>query len=210
MFREFEASSQLIKGVKEALFLSFHICLARLRYTSSTRESIVLNRVIDEVVDDHVKHIISNKFVIGVPVAAATFEALLKTYIKLYGPESSRKEVERARLGRTLEIFENEVLPHAPHDLRRDVQDLIKVIEEVWRGYGKDWRGVLTRWRNEFMHGAKVWAPKALGVYMNFICLILWHTIKQEEYESRKVELLKRVKFWTEVGVKHFWSFYPP
>jgi hypothetical protein len=98
VFREFEASSQLIKEVKEALFLSFHICLARLRYTSSTRESIVLNRVIDEVVDDHVKHIISNKFVIGVPVAVATFKALLKTYIKLYGPESSRKRGKKGAL----------------------------------------------------------------------------------------------------------------
>jgi hypothetical protein len=216
VFKEFEASSQVIKMVKEPLFLLFHICLARLEYTPLTRESQVLNKVIDEVVDEHVKHIVYNKFVIGIPVGAATLEALLKMYIKLYGPEDSRRELEelerrgKATLGRTLEVFEGKVLPHVPHDLHRDVQDLIKIIENVWREYGGNWREVLAQWRNKFMHGAKTWAPRAFGVYTNFVCLILWHTIKEEEYESRRMELLKRVKLWTEVGIRDFWSFYPP
>jgi hypothetical protein len=56
------------------------------------------------------------------------------------------------------------------------------------------------------MHGAETWAPRAFAVYTNYICLILWHTLTQEEYESKKKELLEAIKW----RIEDFWSFYPP
>jgi len=222
VFRSFENNLPILKTLKdgnaiELLYLLFHICLAKLRYTPLTREAEVLNRVIDTVVNRHVQHVISNKFVIGIPIAASAFEALLKTFINLYGPEEARRELaeleknRRATLGKTLGIFEERVLPHTSQEFQTGVQELNKIIESIWSTYGKTWREILLNWRNRFMHGAETWAPRAFAVYTNYICLILWHTIPQDEYESKRRELLKAVEQRIHsYGAEDFWSFYPP
>ena len=212
VFRAFEASSHILKTLKEHLHLLFHICLAKLGYVPLTHEAEVLNRVVDIVVDRHVKHVIDRKFVIGIPIAASAFEVLLKTYINLYGSEEGKRELakleekSRAVLGKTLGVFEEKVLPYTPQDLQNGIRELNKIVESIWNTYGEGWRRILTNWRNRFMHGAETWAPRAFAVYTNYICLILWHILPQEEYESKKKELLETIKW----RIEDFWSFYPP
>ena len=55
VFRAFEASSHILKTLKEHLHLLFHICLAKLGYAPLTHEAEALNRVVDIVVNRHVK-----------------------------------------------------------------------------------------------------------------------------------------------------------
>ena len=96
--------------------LAFDIALARLGYPPGTPESIVLNQVIDVVIDKHVKHIIMHKYVIGVPIGAATLEHLLKSYIRINGPPEAHEQLKklgrRVTLGKILRIFEEIVLPY--------------------------------------------------------------------------------------------------
>ena len=222
VFRSFKDSIPLLRTLEnentiELLYLLFHICLAKLGYTPLSREAEVLNRVVDIVVSRHIKHVILYKFVIGIPIAATILEALLKSFIKTYGPEEARKELEelekkgKATLGKTLHIFGEMVLSHTSQDFQTDVKELNNIIESIWRAYGENWLDILLNWRNNFMHGAKTWAPRAFAVYTNYICLLLWHTIPQEMYESKRRELMKVVEWRNHLyGAEDFWSFYPP
>ncbi len=194
--------------------LTFRIALARLGYPPSTPEARVLNQVIDIVVDKHVKHVIMYKHVVGIPIGAATLEYLLKAYIRNNGPPEAQEQLKklgrRATLGKILRIFEELVLPYTPQDFQTDVKELNNIIENVWSTYGNNWKDILLTWRNNFMHGAGTWAPRALGVYLNYICLILWHSIPEKEYEAKKEQLLRRLEFTDKpLRWSNFWSFYP-
>ena len=222
VFRSLEDSLPLLKMLKrgeavELLHLLFHICLAKLGYTPLSREAETLNKVIEVVVSRHIKHIVQNKFVIGIPIAATNLEVLLKSFIKAYGSEGAKKKLEelekkgKATLGKTLHVFEEMVLPQAPQDLQTSVQELNEVIENIWRVYGENWRDILLNWRNNFMHGAKTWTPRAFAVYTNYICLLLWHMIPQVKYELKRRELMKFIERCSHLhGAEDFWSFYPP
>lgn len=219
VFKSFEDSIPILKNEysTKLLYLLFHICLAKLGYPPFTSEAMVLNRVTDAVIDRHVHHIISQKFVIGIPIAAVTFEVLLKTFTKLYGSEEAKMKLEklekskRATFGRVLSLFKKEVLPNISQDLQLCILELNKIVENIWNMYGKNWVKILLTWRNKFMHGALTWAPRAFGVYTNYICLILWHLIPHEEYKRKQNELLKIIKWQGHlVGVERYWSFYPP
>jgi len=47
-----------------------------------------------------------DKFVIGIPIAAAVFETIIKLLIELYGDDKIKRKIKRATLGRTLKVFE--------------------------------------------------------------------------------------------------------
>jgi hypothetical protein len=199
-FKLLEDSSPLLKYMKSnssqiILDLLFHICLARLNFKPSTQEAMMLNRIIDDIIDIHVKNIIYNKFLIGIPIGAATLETILKAWIKLMGNEEAKKDLEnkekkgKATLGSVLDIFDDKVLPYASEDFKAVFLELNKVIENIWR---QDWKEILPSWRNNFMHGGNKWAPRAFAVYINYICLIVWHTISPEEYNKKKVILLNK------------------
>ncbi|WP_148682281.1 hypothetical protein [Pyrobaculum neutrophilum] len=213
VFRFFENSSPLLKALREResielLYLLFHLCLSRLGYTPQTREGVILNRVVDSVVNRHVKQIISNKFVIGIPIAAATFETVVKLLIELYGDDETKREIGgKKTLGRILSIFEEKVVPRLPQTLREDIQEMNKVIEGIWDIYGSNWRAILRNWRNEFMHGAKTWAPRAFAVYTNYISLLLWHSIPSGEYERMREKIIE-LRFYADI--ENYWGFYPP
>ncbi len=220
VFRAFENSSPILKALKDEgtldlLFLLFHICLAKLGEIPLTHEAEILNKVIDLVVSRHVKHIIDNKFAIGIPIGAATLETVLKTFIKLYGSDEAKEnllELEKkgnATLRKTLDIFEKKVLPYTSQDFQANIRELNKIIESTWNG--ENWRKILSSWRNNFMHKAETWAPRAFGIYTNYVCLVLWYTIPQEEYTSKSKELLKTIEWRTRLSVaEDYWSFYPP
>ena len=192
------------RGSIELLYILFHLCLSRLGYTPQAREGITLNRVVDSVVSNHVKHVITNKFIIGIPIAVAIFE----TIIKLYGDDE--RKIRKAPLGPTLSVFENKVIPHLPQPLQIDIEEINRIIESIWNAYGSNWRKILLNWRNKFMHGAKTWAPKAFAVYTNYICLLLWHSIPCGKYEQKRKEILKAIKWRIHTNVEDYWSFYPP
>jgi hypothetical protein len=215
VFRAFENSSPLLKTLRERdsielLYLLFHLCLSRLGYTPQTREGIILNRVVDSVVSRHVKHVITNKFVIGIPIAAAVFETVIKLLIELYGDDKIKRKIGRATLGITLQMFENNVMPHLPQPLQLDIKEINKVIENIWNTYGSNWREILLNWRNKFMHGAKTWAPRAFAVYTNYVCLLLWHSIPSREYEQKRKKILEAIKWKIHADVEDYWGFYPP
>jgi len=212
VFRALENSSFLLKnlcerGVIDLLYLLFHISLSKLGYTPQTLEAAILNRVVDIVVSSHVKHVITNKFVIGIPIGAATFETVIKLISELYGDAKIKGKLEKATLGKALQIFENDVIPHLPQHLQSDIKEINTIIESIWRTYGSNWRKILINWRNKFMHGAKTWAPRAFAVYTNYVCLLLWHSISDEEYEQVK----KKILIWkTHRSVDDCWGSYPP
>lgn len=201
----------------DLLYLLFHLCLAKLGFTPQTRERAILNKVIYTVVDNHVSHIVTKKFVVGIPIAAAIFETLLRKFIMTYGSTSKEvqkliqsKELEKRTLGRILKIFEKEVLPYIPQSLRNNIQDINMVVKGVWNSYGNNWREILLNWRNKFMHGARTWAPRAFAVYTNYVCLLLWHIIPDKEYEQKKEELFRTIGWRSHIGVDDYWGFYPP
>ena len=197
--------------------LLFRIALARLGYLPGTLEARILNQVIDIAVDRHVKHIIFHKYIIGIPIGAATLEYLLKSYIRTNGPPEAQEKLKkleqlrRATFGNILRIFEERVLPYTSQDFRNGVKELNKIVENIWGTDGNSWIDILIDWRNNFIHGAETWAPRAFGVYLNYICLILWHSIPEDDYETKREQLLRRLKFtYTPLIWDDFWSFYPP
>ncbi len=216
VFRAFETSSPLLRTLRERdsielLYLLFHLCLSRLGFTPQTREGIILNRIVDSVVNKHVKHVITNKFVIGIPIAAAVFETVIKLLIELYGDDEVKRKIKgKITLGKALRIFENNVMPYLPQPLQFDIKEINEVIENIWNVYGPNWREILLNWRNEFMHGAKTWAPRAFAVYANYICLLLWHSIPSGEYEQKRNEILEAIKWRIYTDVEDYWGFYPP
>ena len=55
----------------EILFLIFHICLSKVGYVPRSWEELILNKIADELISWHVRQVIINKLVIGLPIAAA-------------------------------------------------------------------------------------------------------------------------------------------
>jgi len=74
----------------------------------------VRGKVVDSVISQHVKHVITNKFVIGTLVTARVLETIIKLFIELYGDDKIEREIKRATLGRVLKVFENNVMLHLP------------------------------------------------------------------------------------------------
>ena len=215
VFRAFEDSSPLLKTLRkrnadalELLYLLFHLCLSKLEYPPQTREGVILNKVVDSVVSNHVKHVIRNKFVIGIPIAATVFETIIKQLIEFYGDDESKRKARKTTLGLTLQLFENNIIPHLPQPLQLDIKEINKIIESIWNNYGSNWREILLNWRNKFMHSARTWAPRAFAVYTNYVCLLIWHTIPDKEYEQRRNKMLENIKW--RIYVEDYWSFYPP
>jgi len=101
-------------------------------------------------------------------------------------------------------------MPHLPQPLQLDIKEINKVIEDNWRVYGSNWREILINWRNNFMHNARTWAPRAFAVYTNYICLLLWHSIPDKEYEQKMKEILEGIKWRIHADVENYWDFYPP
>jgi len=215
VFKAFENDSPLLKALREKnaielLYLLLHLSLSTLGYTPQTQEGVILNRVIDSVVNRHVKHVITYKFVIGIPIATTVFETIIKLIIELYGDDKTKKKVEKLTLGKTLDIFENNIMNRLQQPLQQDIKEINNVIENIWKSYGSNWREILLHWRNKFMHSAETWAPRAFAVYTNYICLLLWHWISDKEYEQKVKEILENIKWRVNTGIEDYWSFYPP
>jgi len=215
VFRAFENDSPLLKALRERdavelLYLLFNLSLSRLGYNPQTREGAILNRVVYSVVSKHVKHIITYKFVVGIPIVAAVFETIIKLLIELYGDEKAKKKAKKLTLGKALDIFENNIMNNLPQLLQQDIREINSVIEDIWKSYGSNWREILLHWRNKFMHSAKTWATRAFAVYTNYICLLLWHSIPDEKYEHKAKEILKNITLRVNTDIEDYWGFYPP
>lgn len=205
---------ELDRNTIEILYLIFHLWMSKIGYTPRTPEAIILNRILSEAVSWHVQEVITSKFILGIPLAVAFFECLIKMTIEKFGPPEAVNELnslgKRATLGKILKIFRKKVLPILQKDFREDFEKLNELVEIIWGGGNKSWIDILLDWRNKFMHGGKTWAPKAFGVYTNYICLILWHMVPQDIYDKKKEDIQDKIKMELEMGMRHPWGFYPP
>ena len=84
------------------------------------------------------------------------------------------------------------------------------MVKNIWGNPGEKWRGILVNWRNRFIHGRNTWAPKAFGVYTNYICLVLWYMIPLEIYDVKCREILDGIEMDLKMGIRSPWRFYPP
>jgi len=220
VFMYLEDTSILLRKLRESnikhdiIDLLFHICLARINYIPATVEAQVLNRVLDIIVSRHVHHMVSKKFILGAAMAFIALEAVLKTIISEVNEAKEKFEKLRRQkrtLGQVLEIFDKYALPSLSQELQSDIQKLNTIIEDIWKAYGDNWRSIILNWRNNFIHGIKTWIPRAYGVITNYICLLLWHSIPSEQYETKIEELMKHIEWRQKLPeYSRYHEFYPP
>ncbi len=200
--------------VKKAIFTLFHACLMELMHPPVTKETFLLNNIITMIVSRHVQNVVLKKYLVAAPLAFLVFESLIKNLCKHYNTIANLRE--RIRLGFLLKNkFEKETLPMLPEEFKANIIEFNDTIEAIWGDGRKKWYNIISEWRNNLLHGSKTWLPKVYGVITNYICLILWHFIPEEEYEKNLKSIIDRIRFskemtllYGEIG-RHF-TFYPP
>ena len=156
---------------------------------------------------------VTNKFILGAALASVALESIIRSMISDF--EKAKEELKKAKwptLGPVLCVFKEHVLPSLPQEFQNDIKELNRVIESIWRTYGETWYKIILTWRNDLLHGKRSWLPRAFGVMTNYICLLLWHNIPAEAYETEAKELPSHIKWLQGLpeGFKNYWSFYPP
>jgi hypothetical protein len=155
-----------------------------------------------------------NKFILGAALASIALESIIRNMILISNFEKAKKELgENPTLGRVLGVFKEYVLPSLPQEFQNDISELNRTIESIWGVDGSTWDKIIRiKWRNYLIHGKGSWIPRAFGVMTNYMCLLLWHNVPSEIYETKAREVLNRIKWLHEVGdaLRNYWSFYPP
>jgi hypothetical protein len=218
VFTSLEDNISLLKDLKDVkhnvIDLLFHTCLAKTGYPPATPEARTLNVVIQAVTDRHVQHMVINKFILGAALASIALESIIRNMILISNFEKAKKELgENPTLGRVLGVFKEYVLPSLPQEFQNDISELNRTIESIWGVDGSTWDKIIRiKWRNYLIHGKGSWIPRAFGVMTNYMCLLLWHNVPSEIYETKAREVLNRIKWLHEVGdaLRNYWSFYPP
>jgi hypothetical protein len=216
VFTSLEDSISLLKDLKDVkrnvIDLLFHTCLAKIGYPPATPEARTLNAVIQAVTDRHVQHMVINKFILGAALASIALESIIRNMILVSNFHKAKKQLgKEPTLGRVLKVFKEDMLPYLPQEFQNDISELNKTIESIWGVDGSTWDKIIcNRWRNYLIHGKGSWVPRAFGVMTNYMCLLLWHNVPSEIYETKAKEVLNRIKWLNEVRPRNYWSFYLP
>lgn len=65
-------------------------------------------------------------------------------------------------------------------------------------------------WRCTTLHGEKFWTTRS-GIVAHVICLILWHEITEEIYNSKLNEIKRAIEWRKSIDApRACWEFYPP
>jgi hypothetical protein len=217
VFKYLEGDIHLLNTLQDIkhniIDLLFHTCLAKIGYVPATAEARILNAVLRAVMDQHVFHMVTNKFVLGAALAPIALESTIRSIILMSEVEKAKEKLgKKPTLGKVLRIFEEYVLPSFPQEFQNDIKELNKTVENIWGGYTRKWDKIIIDWRNELIHGLKAWAPRAFGVMTNYLCLILWHNLPSTLYDKKVKEILTHIKWLQQASpdFRNYWSFYPP
>lgn len=230
-FRDcFNAPSSVMKDndIKIAMTLLFHVVLAKLIDSSKPFDEWDDSRKKSQLVDSNITETINGKPIIASPLSLLIFEAIIrdlcsdyvnkdgitKLEVNLPGSNKPLAKKTHVELRIILRIFEDLVLQKMPSEFQSDFFEMNQVIEEIWGlkpdGTRNNWKKIICDWRNSLLHGNKTWMPKVYGTMVNFICLILWHEVSNEEYMVNKKLVLQLSAQKYLFLPPSLWPFYRP